>query len=215
MTHYMKFKLLWIVSIVSLIGLCCTGTGMAQTGKSLPFVVRMRITSSPILSGDAGQGIGAPKFDDVFETGYGCGFEGEYKVTAKTSIIGGVEFERYAGKTFQNLKFSDLKMLPLYIGYKRYFSDFYGIFPYFTVTGGVAHMSSVDVSWHSFSNSYWRASWVFTGGAGIGFNLKLRHWLVSWGIDLRYTGAPDNRFDASDAGGMWSLPICFGISYSF
>ena len=170
---------------------------------------------SPFLSGDAGKGQGAPDFDDLFDDGYGVMLEAAYRLSPNLNLIAGLGYEKYDGNTQEGLKFDDLETVPLYLGCRLHILPGYPVKPYIQVRAGMTYLSSVDVSWESFCSTYWDSSWVFMGAAGIGFNYRIGAWDIFTGIDLRYTGAPDNNLDAADADGFWTLPIHLGISYSF
>ena len=171
---------------------------------------------SPFLSGDAGEGQSAPDFDDLFDDGYGVMLEAAYRLRPNLTLIAGIGYEEYDGDTQEGLKFDDLETVPVYLGCRLHILPGHPLKPYIQARAGIMYLSSVDVSWESLSSTYWNSSWVFMGGAGIGFDYQISSTLnITAGVDLRYAGAPENNLDAADADGFWTLPIHFGISYSF
>lgn len=180
------------------------------------FSLRLSPEISPFLSGDAGTGQGAPDFDDLFDDGYGLILEAECRLRQSISLIGGIGYQKYDGGSREGLKFDNLETVPIYLGCKFHIPSYHMLQPFIQVHAGVMHLSSVDVKWNTLSMKYWNASWVFLGGAGIGFDYRISSTLnITAGVDLRYAGAPENNLDAADADGFWTLPIHFGISYSF
>ena len=179
------------------------------------FSLRLSPGFTPFLAGDAGEGQDAPDFDDLFDDGYGLLMEAAYRLHPNLSLIGGIGYEEYDGNSREGLKFEDLEAVPIYLGCRLYIPSGHAVKPYIQAQTGAMYLSSVDVSWESLSATYWDSSWVFMGAAGIGFDYRIGAWDISAGVDLRYTGAPDNNLDAADADGFWTLPIHLGISYSF
>ncbi len=186
-----------------------------KTDNGSKFSIGLTTGILPFLSGDAGEGEGAPDYDDLFKTGYGIALEAEYRVCEHASLVGGIGYMEHSGKSHQGLHFDDLEIIPLYVGCKMHIPASCPVKPYIQIHIGTAHLSSVDVSWNSLSANYWDSSWVFMGDAGIGLDYQVNNWSFSAGLNLRYAGAPDNELTAADADGSWTIPVQLGISYSF
>lgn len=217
MSSVHRKHLLFIGLIILLLVLVLPFSAMAEEKivNESKFSLRLGPAYSPFLSGDAGEGQGAPDFDDLFDNGYGVMLEAAYRLYPNFSLIAGIGYEKYNGDTQEGLKFEDLEAVPMYMGCRLHILPGYPVKPYIQAQAGIMHLSSVDVSWESLSSTYWDSSWVFMGAAGIGFDYRIGAWDIYVGLDLRYTGAPDNNLDAADADGFWTLPINLGISYSF
>ncbi len=217
MIREQKFRPVWGIVILIMLGTCflLSGTGYAGKNKSLPINITVKSVFSSFLKGDAGIGVDAPEFKDLFRAGYGGVIEGEYLLTRNGLLIAGFGMEKYPGKTYQGLDFSDLTVFPFYGGYKYRLPAVYRVMPFFTLTGGAAHLSSVYVVWHSVSRSYWKTSWAPFGNAGLGIDFDWGSLHFSGSIGLRYTGAPDNAIHPARADGFWSIPFTFGIRFAF
>ena len=210
-----KHQIYWTILAVATLGLLLTANGMAGEKRLFPVTLHVKTVFSPFLTGDAGTGAGAPAFTDIFRSGYGGRLEGEYHFSDKELFIAGLGLEKYSGKPFQSLKFSDMTLIPFYGGYQRLFPAVLGIRPHAGLTVGAAHLSSVAVSWSSFSRPYWKAAWVLTGDFGVGLDLDREPWHLSVDVRLRYTGAPDAVLGSARAQDFWSVPLTVGIRYSF
>ena len=105
---------------------------------------------SPIISGDAGNNSGSPNYDDAFKTGVGGGVELSWRFCRWFSCVGGTGYEVYDGDNYQGLSFSDLEIVPVYVGGKFHLIpdnspwDFY-----LRMDLGAVHLSSVDISFMS------------------------------------------------------------------
>ena len=185
----------------------CSDKGKFSIGLSAGF--------SPILSGDAGDGQSAPDYDDLFKVGHGFALEVEYRVCDYASLVGGISYEEFSGRSYQGLKFDDLEIIPVYIGGNFHIPVDYPVKPYLLVHVGAAYFSSVEVSWNSLSANYWDSSWVFMGDIGLGLNYNVDNWNFSGIVKFRYLGAPDNNLKAADADASWTIPLYLGVSYSF
>lgn len=179
------------------------------------FSLRLRPVYSPLLSGKAGEGQRAPDFDDLFDDGYGLHMEAVYRLFPHLSLIAGVGYEVYDGDTQEGLKFDDLEAVPMYLGCRFHVFSGHPVTAYIQARTGIMYLSSVDVSWGSLTSTYWDSSWVFMGEGGIGIDYRIGAWDFTVGVDCRYSGAPDNKLEAADAEGFWTLPIHVGVSHSF
>ena len=179
------------------------------------FSIGLSAGLSPILSGDAGDGQSSPDYDDLFKIGHGVALEMEYRVCDYASLVGGIGYEEFSGRSYQGLDFDDLEIVPIYVGSKFHIPVNYPVKPYLLAQVGAAHFSSVDVSWNSLSANYWDSSWVFMGDVGLGLNYSANNWDFSGSVKFRYMGAPDNNLKAADADASWTAPIYLGVSYSF
>jgi len=181
------------------------------------FSIRMWGEVSPIISGDAGNDMGAPNYDDAFKTGLGGGVEFAWRFCDWFSGVGGLGYEVYDGDKYQDISFSDLKIVPVYVGGKFHLIpvsspwDFY-----LRMDLGAAYFSSVDISFMSFKEEYWKSSWELLFDVGAGTEYRRGSWGLSLDIKARYLGSPDAALGKpSKAESSWSIPITMGINYYF
>ncbi len=203
--------LVWLL----LIALPCSVTAEDKYSEPGKFSLGLSAGFSPILSGDAGSSQNAPDYDDLFKIGHGLALEAEYRVCDYASLVAGIGYEEFSGRSYQGLDFDDLEIIPVYVGGKFHIPVDYPIKPYLLAHVGAAHFSSVEVSWHSLSANYWDSSWVFMGDIGMGLNYNVDNWNFYGSVKFRYMGAPDNNLKAADADSSWTAPMYLGVSYSF
>jgi len=172
---------------------------------------------SPFISGEAGKGAGAPDYKDAFDEGIGAGLEMSWRFSNRFSLLGGIGFERYDGKTYKDISFDDLKVIPLYLGGKFHFLPKDSRWtPYAKVDLGMAHLSCVDISYQSLKGGYWDSSWVFLFEVGGGLEYRFKKWGIGLEVLPRYLGKPDSVLGRpSDAKDSWTIPIRLGVSYHF
>ena len=172
---------------------------------------------SPFVSGEAGRGSGAPDYNDVFNTGIGGGVELSWRLYDRLSLLAGIGYENYDGKTYQDISFDDLKVIPLYLGGKFHILPRDSRWnPYLKVDIGAAHLSSVDISFMTLEGRYWDSSWVFLFDIGGGLEYRFGRWGVGLEVLPRYLGKPDSALGyPSDAKASWTIPIRLGVSYHF
>ena len=172
---------------------------------------------SPFLSGEAGKGSGAPDYSDVFKTGLGAGIELSWRFSNRFSLLGGIGYEDYKGKTYQDISFDDLRVIPLYVGGKFHFLPKDSRWnPYLKMDIGGAHLSSVDLSFMTLEGRYWNSAWVFLFEVGAGLEYRFKKWGVGLEVLPRYLGKPDSALGSpSDAKGSWTIPVRLGVSYYF
>lgn len=179
------------------------------------FAIRFTTGISPFISGDAGEGDNAPDYDDLFKVGLAVSLEADYRINDYITLLGGLGYEEYSGKTHQGFNFDDLEVVPVYIGCRFSWPLASSLKPFIRATVGSAYLSEVDLSWNSLSATYWESDWVFFGGAGVGVEYQVDNWNFSADVGFRYTGAPDNNLKAADADAFWTIPLRLGVSYSF
>jgi opacity protein-like surface antigen len=172
---------------------------------------------SPFISGEAGSGSGAPDYHDAFGTGIGGGSELSWHFSSRFSLLGGIGYEHYTGKTYQDISFDDLKVIPFYLGGKFHiFPKDSHWNPYVKVDLGAARLSSVDISYQSLRGRYWDSSWVFLFELGGGLEYKFKKWGIGLEVLPRYVGKPDGALGyASNAGTSWVIPVTLGLSFYF
>lgn len=172
---------------------------------------------SPFISGEAGSGLGAPDYSDAFGTGMGVGLELSRRFSGGFSLLGGVGYEQYDGKTYQSISFDDLKIVPLYVGGKFHVLPEESRWnPSVKMGIGGAHLSSVDISFATLEGKYWDSSWVFLFEFGGGLEYRFKEWGIGLEVSARYLGKPDSALGRpSDAKGSWSVPIRLGFAYHF
>lgn len=171
----------------------------------------------PFISGEAGRGPGAPDYRDVFNSGIGGGMEFSWRFSNRFSLLGGIGYERYNGKTYQDISFDDLKVIPLYLGGKFHFLPKDSRWnPYLKVDLGAAYLSSVDISYESLKEKYWDSSWVFLFEAGGGLEYRFGRWGIGLEVLPRYLGKPYSALGyPSKADEAWTVPVKLGLSFYF
>jgi hypothetical protein len=205
----------WLLPVLLMSIVFLTGTASADGGK---WSVSLAPGVVPFLSGDAGNGLDAPKYSDAFDTGYGITLEVQRSLSPRAGIHGGIGFEQHSGKDYQGVSFGDLDIVPVYVGGRCGFPLGPEVGLYFNTDIGTAHLSSVDISSGGFlTGRYWNGSWVFLLDAGAGLEYHASGpWSASLQTDFRYLGKPESALGtASDAGSSWTLPIRFAVRYSF
>ena len=172
---------------------------------------------SPFIHGEAGTGPGAPDYRDTFHSGIGGGIELSWRFSNRFSLLGGIGYENYDGKTYQGISFDDLKVIPLYLGGKFHFLPKDSRWnPYVKMDIGGAHLSSVDISFQTLEGRYWDSSWVFFFEVGGGLEYRFKRWGIGLEVLPRYLGKPDSVLGRpSDAKGSWTIPVRLGVSYHF
>ena len=188
--------------------------GSAEDGT---FSLHVWAQVSPFISGEAGRGSDAPDYTDLFDTGIGGSVELSWRFSNRFSLLGGIGYENYAGKTHQGISFDDLKVMPLYLGGKFHFLPRDSRWnPYVKLDIGGAHLSSVDVSFEGLEGRYWDSSWVFLFEVGGGLEYRFKKWGIGLEVLPRYLGKPDSALgQLSDARSSWTIPIRLGVSYHF
>ena len=183
-----------------------------------PFSLSFSGQYIPIISGDAGNGGGAPDYDDAFDGGLALAVEGAYQLNPKIALLGGISYENYSGDKYQGISFDDLDIVTLYVGAKYYFlSRKTGWNPYLRADIGAAHFDSVDISYLGASADYWDSSWELMADAGAGVEYKFNRLGVFFEVKARYLDSPSRASDCdySKADSSWSIPIMLGVSYNF
>ncbi len=210
----LRSTLYLVTTCILFLSLVAPGSVSAKDDK---LALRLWGQLSPFISGDAGSGAGAPDYDDAFDSGLGVGGELSWRFSDRLSCLAGIGYETYDGDSHEGISFTDLEIVPLYLGAKFHFSpDNSRWNPYLRMDIGAAHLSSVDVSYQSLKGEYWDSSWVFLFDAGAGVEYRWNRWGASLDIKLRYLGEPDPALgDPSDADSSWTVPVVFGVNYHF
>ncbi len=172
---------------------------------------------SPFIHGEAGSGPGAPDYRDAFRTGIGGGMELSWRFSNRFSLLGGIGYENYDGKTHEDISFDALKVIPLYVGGKFHILSKDSRWnPYVKMDIGGAHLSSVDISFMTLEGRYWDSSWVFLFEVGGGLEYRFKQWGIGLEVLPRYLGKPDSALGPpSDAKSSWTIPVRLGVSYHF
>jgi len=192
-------------------------TPMHASAVDNDFSIRLWGNISPFLTGDAGEGRGAPKYNDLFKTGGGAGGEFSWRILDHISLLVGGGYERFGGDTYEGISFDDLDVIPVYTGAKIHaMPDHPHWDPYLRLDLGAAHLSSVDLSYQSYQTKYWNASWVFLFAFGAGVEYRWNAWGLSLDVKFRYLGEPDAALGGlSESEGSWTVPVALGINYHF
>ena len=172
---------------------------------------------SPFISGEAGSGQGAPDYHDAFGTGIAGGIELSWRFSNRFSLLGGMGYEHYHGKTYQDISFDDLKVIPLYLGGKFHILPKDSQWnPYLKLDIGGAHLSSLNISFGTLEGKYWDSSWVFLFEIGGGLEYRFKKWGIGLELLSRYLGKPDSALGfPSDDRASWTFTIRLGVSYHF
>jgi len=179
--------------------------------------VRLVGQVSPLISGSAGSGVGAPDYNDAFSTGIGAGLEYHRRMSDRFSILAGIGYDTFDGASHQGIFFDNLNRTTLYGGAKIHFTDDRsGIQPYARLDLGAVRFSPVEVSYGGVAGDYWDSGWELMADAGIGVENRFDQWSVFGEILFRYAGKPDSALGpASEADSSWTLPVRIGVGYHF
>ncbi len=101
-----------LITCLLFLSLALPGFAFAKDDK---FSFRVWGQVSPFLSGDAGSGSGAPRYDDAFNTGLGAGAELSWRFSNRLSGLVGIGYENYSGDTHEGISFDRLAVIPVYL----------------------------------------------------------------------------------------------------
>ena len=179
--------------------------------------IRLLGEITPLVSGSAGSGTGAPDYSDAFSTGLGGAVEYHRIMSDRISIVAGIGYDSFSGSSHQGISFSDLDKVSIYGGAKIPLKERApGWQPYARVDLGAVRLSSVGVSTDGLSGPYWDSSWELLADAGIGIEKRFGDWSAFGEVLIRYSGAPDEELGPmAEADASWSLPIRLGVGYHF
>jgi len=179
--------------------------------------LRLGLAGAPFIGGDAGNGEGAPSYDDAFKTGYGGTLEMAFHYNNRFSLLGGLGFERNEGREYEGITFSNRRVTPLYVGVQYHFRPrTVRWIPYARLDVGAAYLGPVDVSSGGLTSRYWDSSWVGMFAVGGGLEYRMDWLSVFLDIKVRYLGDPDSSMGPlSEADPSWTLPVTLGISLNF
>lgn len=204
------YRLTLLLSVLVLL----PAAAQAQESKAS---VRLWGELAPLASGEAGSGVGAPDYDDAFDTGIGGGGEFAWRFCRWFSGVAGIGYEVFGGDTYQGISFDDLEVVPVYAGGRFHLLP--GAAPwdvYLRLDLGAAYLSSVDISFRHLKGTYWDSSWVFLFGAGAGAEYRWGPWGVSFDVRARYLDSPESNLGRpSEADGFWTVPVTVGLNYHF
>jgi outer membrane protein W len=185
--------------------------GLSVSGAWIPFV-----------SGDAGDGVGAPEYKDAFDDGWGGRLEVYYDFTPSFRGQFGGTYQRWGGAELSSIgvQYDDLKMWALYIGGKYRFLPGSKFRPYLVADVGYASLDSVDISTVTppiGTLSYWEKTGTYLVDAGVGVEYMVSPNLGIF-LDVRgqMFGEPDKGVvptAGADAG--ISVPISVGVNFNF
>jgi Outer membrane protein beta-barrel domain len=207
-------RILWMACLVLL---AASGAAFAEPGRG---GVSLSAALTPIGNGDAGDGRNAPQYNDAFDAGWTARIEPYYDFHPMIRGQFGVAYNRWAGATYVDTKFSDLKILTYYVGAKVRFRPGAAVRPYVVADIGAAHIDAVDISGPAVTGGkqrYWGSTLTafIDFGGGVEFQAGPN---VSFFLDARLqgTGAPHSEYGpASDADGVGSVPLSAGVNISF
>lgn len=186
-------------------------------GSEVEDSLRLGAVVVPFLGGGAGSGEDSPDYREAFDPGIGIGLEFARRYPNRLSLVAGVGYARFPGGSHEEISFSALEVMPLYLGAKYHFPvDDPAWGPYVRAEAGAARLGSVDVSFAGFSSRYWESSWVGLFGAGAGVEYRLDSLSIYAEVRARYLGKPDSALGpSSDAESSWSLPLSVGVAFRF
>lgn len=206
------------VALIALPGSAAGPYGLSVSGAGIPFV-----------SGDAGEGVGAPKYKDAFDTGWGARLEGYYDFTSSLRGQLGFTYQSWGGSDFQGVQFDDLKMWAIYAGGKYRFLPGTPFRPYLVADVGYANLDSVDVTLQAplvvgnivfpagTAVSYWDKTGTYFADLGLGFEYMLTPNLGIY-LDARaqiFGPADKGIIPTAEADPGISVPISLGLNYNF
>ncbi len=175
---------------------------------------------TPIGGGDAGSGFGAPRYDDAYDTGWTGRIEPFYDFHPMVRGQIGIAYNKWGGRTFDTVRFEDLKVTTYYVGVRVRFLPSSRIRPYAVADIGAARISGVSVTGlhgPGVQSQYWDST--TTGfmdiGGGVEFIVAPN---ISFFLDLRAqgTGEPNSADPPfSDADGIGSVPFSAGVNFTF
>ena len=187
-----------------------------------PYGVSFSGAGIPFVSGDAGDGVGAPEYKDAFDTGWGARLEAYSDFTPSLRGQIGVTYQSWGGAEIANLgvRFDDLKMWAIYIGGKYRFLPGSKFRPYLVADVGYASLDSVDITTVTppiGTLSYWDKTGTYLVDAGAGVE-----YMVTPNVGI-FVDVRGQMFGASDKGVVptaeadpgISVPISVGMNYNF
>lgn len=180
--------------------------GLSVSGAWIPFV-----------SGDAGDGVGAPKYQDAFEAGLGGRIEAYYDFTPSLRGQFGFTYQVWGGDTFEGVEFDDLKMWAVYLGGKYRFLPGSAFRPYLVADVGYANLDEVSVSIPGVTVPYWDKTGTYLVDAGVGAEFMVTPNLGIF-VDVRgqMVGKPDALLiPTAEADAGISLPVSVGLNFNF
>lgn len=171
----------------------------------------------PIIEGDAGSGIGAPQYDDAFNTGWGARVEPYFDFNNQLRGVLGFTFQRWGGQTYYGFDFDDLKLWSVYAGVKFRFLPNSAVRPFVLADLGYAKLDSVDLSRGGASEPYWGETDTFLLDFGGGAEFVVSsNFSVFIDIRAQIFGEPDSVLGrSSDASGALSYPVSIGLNVTF
>jgi hypothetical protein len=197
-----------------------------------PFGLSVSGAGIPFVSGDAGEGEGAPKYKDAFDAGWGARLEGYYDFTPSLRGQIGFTYQSWGGSDFEGfLHFDDLTMWAIFVGGKYRFLPGSQFRPYLVGDVGYANIDSVDVSTlqaivdgagnvlvpAGTTIPYWDSTGTYFADLGLGFEFMVTPNLGIY-LDARAQifGPPDELLTPlAKADPGISVPISLGLNFNF
>ncbi len=191
-------------------------TAVASADES-PYSVSLSGGIHPFVSGDAGHENGAPGYSDAFKCGLSMAAEISYHLNPSVSILGGIGYIRHSGDTYQGIEFSNLDIIPMYIGMKYHFRDTARTWtPYLRADMGMARFHSVDIAYLGKETRYWDSSmeWMMDAGIGVEYRMNTMAWFIE--AKALYMDSPSSDLPVySEADPSWSIPVAIGVTFYF
>jgi opacity protein-like surface antigen len=171
----------------------------------------------PFIDGDAGSGIGAPQYDDAFNTGWGARVEPYFDFNNQLRGVLGFTLQRWDGQTYSGLDFDDLNLWSVYAGIKYRFRPNSAVRPFVLADLGYAQLDAVNLSLGSTSRTYWddTSTFLLDFGGGVEFVVS-PNFSVFVDIRAQIFGEPDSVLrPSSDASSALSIPVSLGLIFTF
>jgi hypothetical protein len=202
-----------LIAALGLLPIVARPVGAAEGDLSLHLLAEV----SPFLRGDAGKGSGAPRYQDIFETGQGGSVEIAYRPGQRFSYLLGVSQEYRHGETFREIAFSNRKATMIFGGIKVHCAGKASPWnPFLRADAGAVHASRITASYQNFESTYWESSWRFLLALGAGIEYRYGNWGASLEVKARYLDGPAASLGrASRPEASLSVPITAGIAYYF
>ena len=204
--------------VVVLCGLMLLTLPAASAGaQDHPWMVRAGVQVSPFAFGNAGAGPGGPEYGDAFAAGVGGVLEVALRLDERFSLLAGGGYDVFGGCSHEGVDFDDLETAYGYIGGKLHIIPVETSWdPYLRVAAGGVRMSAVDIDYMGMTGEYWEASWQMLLDFGFGLAYRWQRLEFYLELTLRHLGEPDAALgSASEADTAWTLPVKFGIGFSF
>lgn len=185
-------------------------------------VVSGGLMFTPILHGKASDGDDAPKYKDLFNTGFGLSLEGFYVINSLLRAGGSFGVSYFSGQELEGAEVNRWWVVPMMVGAQVFMTRSEEAFlrPYFKVDAGMVYYSAAQVDNPKSEVDYklFRTSTAWAGDLGLGVEWNFGSDWKMFG-DIRYMLASPPReagdLNVNDPRVPGFLPIRIGLAYSY